>query len=37
MAVISALWCIIEESQKGGLDVEKGRKGRNGSEKSGIS
>jgi hypothetical protein len=37
MAVISALWCIIEESQKGGLDVEKGRNSRNSSEDSGIS
>lgn len=37
MAVISAFWCIIEEGQKGRLDVEKGRNGRNGSEKSGIS
>jgi hypothetical protein len=37
MAVISAFRCVIEKSQKGELDVEKGRNGGNGSEKSGIS
>jgi hypothetical protein len=37
MAVISAFRCVIEEGQEGRLDVEKGRNGGNGSEKSSIS